>query len=161
MFLQSISGPPYHHICTLEAQEPNQGQPFPETFIGRFPLEIRQMIYYWVLNTPAPNNRIPQSMQSLVFTDHRCERRLWSPARQARSKNTNAGATSALQASYPPFAAPYPTSKAALLLTCWQIYLEARELYEMGEDWSKQFAHDPKDYWGCWHGLVYGVDFFN
>ena len=140
----SIHGPPYHHECVIETKERNQGLPFPETFIGRIPLEIREMIYAAALDSVAPlPNSISAPIQIQAFKNHCWARSLWSPARKASrelyrmeqqylrhidDEEDTSSVTqkrSALRASYPPFAAPYPRLKFPLLLTCRQIYEEA------------------------------------
>jgi len=46
----SINGPPYHGEYRLEAHEFQQPLPFPMTFIGMLPPEIREKIYIAALN---------------------------------------------------------------------------------------------------------------
>ena len=135
MRVPMLKGPPYHFECSIEAQEPNFGQPFSATCLGRLPPEIREMIYRLVLNTAAPYNYLARDIHIQAFgtwTGYGCDNQsLWSPAWRINSRNTFVGQKlPALQATYPPFATPYPRSQIALLVTCRDIHREAQPIFD-------------------------------
>lgn len=138
--MPTIRGPPFQYEYVLEAQEPKPRQPFLETLISRFPPEIKQMIYLYVLNTePLPDHL---SHYYYIKSQHHvgCSRlrawevvnrtlvqRIWPPS--SDNKDGSTSSTPVLVASFPPRPQPYARSCLELILICRQTYKEAWPLH--------------------------------